>query len=94
MSKRTYKILNFRVLIKQDENGLFVGSVPALPGCHSQGTTYEETIKNTQEAIELCLEVAKDNRLYNEKIDWSEAIDGRPRFIGVAEIPVKFGHPL
>lgn len=86
--------MNFRVLIKQDEDGLFVGSVPALPGCHSQGKTYEETIRNIQEAIELCLEVAKEDNSYSERIDWSEALDGKPRFIGVAEIPVKFGYPL
>jgi predicted RNase H-like HicB family nuclease len=33
------KIMKYRVLIKQDEDGVFVTEVPALPGCISQGTT-------------------------------------------------------
>ena len=63
------KILNFRVLIEQDEDGIFVASAPAIPGCHTQGTTYEDAVGNVKEAIELCLEVAKDDRGYRAKID-------------------------
>ena len=47
------KVLNFKVLIEQDEDGVFVASVPAIPGCHTQGKTYEEVIENVKEAIEL-----------------------------------------
>ncbi|MGH7203262.1 MAG: type II toxin-antitoxin system HicB family antitoxin [Candidatus Levyibacteriota bacterium] len=58
------KVLNFRVIIEQDEDGIFVASVPALPGCHAQGDSYEDAVTNVQEAIELCLEVAKENKTY------------------------------
>lgn len=45
-----------RVLIEQDENGVFVAEVPALPGCISQGRTRSEALDNIKEAIELYLE--------------------------------------
>lgn len=89
--KKIQKTLNFRIIIEQDEDGIFIASVPAIPGCHTQGTTYEETIKNVQEAIELCLEVARENKTYYDKIDWSEAEGDKNRFLGVTEIPIIFG---
>ena len=54
------KIYNFTVLIEKDEDGLFIGSVSALRGCHTQGKTIDELLKNIKEAIELCLEADKD----------------------------------
>ena len=50
------KILDFDVVIIEDETGGYVAFVPALPGCHTQGETIEETIENVKEAIELYLE--------------------------------------
>lgn len=64
------KVRNSRVIIEQDEDGVFVASAPAVPGCHSQGASYEEAVTNIQEAIELCLEVAKEDKNYANKIDW------------------------
>jgi predicted RNase H-like HicB family nuclease len=51
--------MKYRVLIEQDEDGVFVVEVPSLPGCISQGNTREEAIKNIQEAIEGYLESLK-----------------------------------
>ena len=48
--------MKFRVLIEQDEDGIFVAEVPTLPGCVSQGTTRAEAIANIKEAISLYLE--------------------------------------
>ncbi len=48
--------IKFRVLIEQDEDGMFVAQVPSLPGCISQGATRREALKNIKEAIELYLE--------------------------------------
>ncbi|MEX0569187.1 MAG: type II toxin-antitoxin system HicB family antitoxin [Candidatus Njordarchaeota archaeon] len=50
------KVLDFDVVIIEDEMGGYVAFVPALPGCHTQGETIEETIENVKEAIELYLE--------------------------------------
>lgn len=86
--KNTTRVLNFRVIVEQDEKGTFFATVPAVPGCHTQGETYEETIANIKEAIELCLEVAKENPSYKEKIDFSEGEDEKMRFLGVVEIPI------
>ena len=46
----------FRVFVEQDEDGIFVAEVPALPGCISQGSTRKEALANVQEAMELYIE--------------------------------------
>jgi predicted RNase H-like HicB family nuclease len=46
----------FYVVIERDEDGLYVGEVPQLRACYSQGETIDELMKNMREAIELCLE--------------------------------------
>jgi len=43
--------MKFRVLIDQDEDGVFIAEVPSLPGCLSQGETRKEALLNIQEAI-------------------------------------------
>lgn len=48
--------MKYRVLIEQDEDGIFVAEVPALPGCISQGKTRAEATENIKEAISLYLE--------------------------------------
>ncbi len=57
--------MKYRVLIEQDEDGIFIAEVPSLPGCISQGKTRTEAIKNIQEAIEAYIESLKD---HNEPI--------------------------
>jgi predicted RNase H-like HicB family nuclease len=48
--------MKFRVLIEQDEDGVFVAQVPSLPGCVSQGATRDEALRNAAEAIEAYVE--------------------------------------
>lgn len=48
--------MKYRVLIEQDEDGIYVAQVPALPGCISQGNTREEVLENMKEAITLYIE--------------------------------------
>lgn len=45
--------MQFKVVLKKDEDGWYIATVPALPGCISQGKTEEEAKKNIQEAIKL-----------------------------------------
>jgi predicted RNase H-like HicB family nuclease len=52
--------MKFRVLIEQDEDGVFVAQVPSLPGCVSQGQTRADAIANVQEAIAGYLESLTD----------------------------------
>lgn len=51
------KVRNFTVIIEKDEDNYYVGYVPSIRGCHTQGKTLDELMKNIKEAIELCLEV-------------------------------------
>lgn len=48
--------MKFRVIIEQDEDGVFVATVPSLPGCVSQAATREEASRNIAEAIQCYLE--------------------------------------
>lgn len=45
----------FTVYIEQDEDGVFVGSIPTIQNCHAQGDTQEEMLKNLMEVAQLCL---------------------------------------
>ena len=48
----------FDVVIERDEEGMYVASVPQLPGCHTDASSLDELMVDIREAIELCLEVA------------------------------------
>ena len=48
------------IVLEKEEEGGYSVHCPALKGCHSQGRTREEALKNIQEAIELYFEVAHD----------------------------------
>lgn len=58
----------FQVIIERDEDGYFVASVPALPGCHTQAKTLPALRERVEDAIALCFEVTETNRAYQEKI--------------------------
>ena len=47
---------DFYVVIERDEDGWYVGEVPQLKACYSQGSTIDELMQNIKEVIELCLE--------------------------------------
>jgi antitoxin HicB len=48
--------MKYRVIVEQDEDGIFVAEVPALPGCISQGTTRSEVLANIKDAVRGYLE--------------------------------------
>ncbi len=47
---------DFYVIIERDEDGMYIGEVPGLPACYSQGRTIDELMANMREVIALCLE--------------------------------------
>ncbi len=49
------KNTNFTVYIEQDEDGMFVGSIPVVPSCYAEGRTQKEMLKNLQQVLKLCL---------------------------------------
>ncbi len=50
----------FTIIIEQDEDGIYVASVPELEGCHTQAKTLDELRERIREAIQLYLEVESD----------------------------------
>jgi len=46
----------FYVVIEKDEDGYFVGEVPTLRGCYSQGKTIDELLSNIRDVIEMAIE--------------------------------------
>ena len=48
--------MKYKALLQQDPDGGYTGTVPALPGCVSQGDSRHEALRNIKEAIELYLE--------------------------------------
>jgi predicted RNase H-like HicB family nuclease len=43
--------MKYRILIEEDEDGIFVAECPSLPGCVSQGNSRNEALINIQDAI-------------------------------------------
>jgi predicted RNase H-like HicB family nuclease len=66
---------DFSVVIERDEEGYYVASVPALPGCHTQARSLDELMDRVREAIALWLEVN------------AETADGL-EFVGVQRVSV------
>lgn len=57
--------MKYRIIIEEDEDGMFVAECPALPGCISQGKTRKETLVNIKDAVKGYLESLKK---HNEPI--------------------------
>ena len=56
----------FYVVIERDEDGLYVGEVPQLKACYSQGGTIDELMVNIREVIEMCLEELEEGEATTE----------------------------
>jgi predicted RNase H-like HicB family nuclease len=50
----------FYVVIERDEDGFYVGEVPELRACYSQGRTIDELMANMRDVIALCVEAAPE----------------------------------
>jgi len=48
--------MGYTVILEQEPDGGYVVSVPALPGCVSQGDSRDEALRNIREAMELYIE--------------------------------------
>ena len=54
--------MRYRILIEQDEDGVFVVECPSLPGCISQGRSRKEALDNIQDAIKGYLESLENRK--------------------------------
>ncbi|MBN1646760.1 MAG: type II toxin-antitoxin system HicB family antitoxin [Spirochaetales bacterium] len=50
----------YKAIIESCEEGGFSAYIPSLPGCVSEGETYEECLSNIKEAMELYIETAQE----------------------------------
>ena len=58
--------MKLKVRVCPEAVGGYSVSIPALPGCHSQGESLEEALTNIREAAELWLEVADETANANQ----------------------------
>lgn len=58
-TKKIAKVLKYTVIFEPAEEGGYVVHVPALPGCHTQGDTFEEAKEMAKDAISGYLYVLK-----------------------------------
>jgi len=74
------EILDFTVLIEQDEDGIYIAKVPEIVGCHTQGKDIEEVLRRIKEAIEVCLEGDKEEVVPLKFIGIQKVQVGKPVF--------------
>jgi predicted RNase H-like HicB family nuclease len=68
----------FTVVIEQDEDGIYIASVPELSGCHTQAETLDKLNRRIKEAIELYMEVEAE-----------KAGERYLNFIGIQQVKVE-----
>jgi predicted RNase H-like HicB family nuclease len=50
------KLYNYKVVVEECEEGGYYAECPAFSGCHVEGETYEETMKEMKEAIRIFID--------------------------------------
>ena len=56
--------MKIQIILEPSDEGGYTAYIPSLPGCISEGSTREETLKNIREAIDLYLEPVDDDRSF------------------------------
>jgi predicted RNase H-like HicB family nuclease len=59
--------MKLKVIVHEAEEGGYWAEVPAIPGCATEGDTFEELLKNLYEAVEGCLSVDLDSAQIDPK---------------------------
>ena len=78
--KIAQKILKYTAIFEPAEEGGFVVSVPALPGCMTQGETLEEAKKNLIQAMQCHAE--------SFRREGHRPPEATEEFVGTVEIPL------
>ena len=73
--------MRFSVVIERDEDGVYVASIPELPGCHTQANTLDDLMVRIREAVELYLEAE------------GAVAEGKRELVGLQFIEVPAGEP-
>ena len=64
--KKVAKVFQYTAVFEPEEIGYSV-TIPALPGCISEGDSFEEALSNIKEAAELYLEDLKEGEIPREE---------------------------
>ena len=80
---RNDKILNYKVVFEENEEGGYTVTVPQLPGCISEGDSFEEAKKNITEAIQEYLESL-------EKDELKDAISAQSQSTFLGNVSIRF----
>ena len=67
--------MKIKVIVHEAEEGGYWAEVPAIPGCATQGQTFEELLTNLYEAVEGCLSV---------DVSQTNVADGSTRILEIA----------
>lgn len=67
MKSRKAQVLKYTAVFEPEKTGGYSVTIPALPGCISQGETFEEALENIKEAAELYLEDLKESEIPKEE---------------------------
>ena len=67
VKKKIAKVLKYSAVFEPEKLGGYSVVIPALPGCISQGETFEEALKNIREAAELYLEDLRQSEIPKEE---------------------------
>ena len=59
--------MKIKAIIHEAEEGGYWAEIPAIPGCTTQGETFEELLTNIYEAVEACLSVDISEHEVSEK---------------------------
>ncbi len=79
------KVLNYRVIVEQDEDGVFVASAPSLQGCYTEGDTFEEAINNIKDVIKLHIGSRKETGIISDNFGSG--------FLGITNVSINYGIP-
>ena len=77
------RVLNYRVIVELDEDGVYVASVPALQGCYTQGDTFDEAVKNVEDVIKLHIDAREERGWLTD--------DSQTEFVGIKNISLPYG---
>ncbi|KKP92507.1 MAG: hypothetical protein UR98_C0024G0003 [Parcubacteria group bacterium GW2011_GWA1_36_12] len=64
---RLAKVLKYTAVFEPEDTGGYSVEIPVLPGCVSQGETFEEALTNIKEAAELYVEDLKESEIPREE---------------------------
>lgn len=53
---------NYTIILEREEDGGYHAFCPTLPGCHTQGDTFDEAMENIKDAIKLYIESLKAHK--------------------------------